>query len=210
MLALCCNQGHSAPKVGGAGQGSLKCCSQPRPQLQLLYQVHAGALPALPARLTLIASILNSRRLSSGRVAASLAARVSSCSCSAGPTSANVALFSRVWSRSSTKHSLPCLPGGQQAGGGAQQAERGRRVGMLLPGASWIGLMCCAEQGKQIDSASFSPPQIASKPKLASCVVEWFTAMQVLAAVLPRARTTHVQHNIRATQTALFTSPALC
>lgn len=33
---------------------------------------------------------------------------MSSC-CHARPTSENVALLSRVWSRSSTRHSLPCL-----------------------------------------------------------------------------------------------------
>lgn len=84
-------------------------------------------------RLTLMPSMRNSRRWSSGRVAASLAARALSESCSVGPTSANVALLSRVWSRSSTRHSLPRLP--------TTETEKGDTSGAAgYDGDGWYGV----------------------------------------------------------------------
>lgn len=41
------------------------------------------------------------------------------------PTSANVALLIRVWSKSSTRHSLPCLEAGDRGGEETLQASMG-------------------------------------------------------------------------------------
>ena len=66
------------------------------------------------------------------------------------PTSAYVALLSSVWSRSSTRHSLPCLLGGQvQRGGGRGEAT-------CMP--SGVGLGKEPKEGARKQRASAARP----------------------------------------------------
>lgn len=113
---------------------------------------------------------------------------VRSC-CHARPTSENVALLSRVWSRSSTRHSLPCLLGcGGQSGGARVEGGLDMAAGTMNVLKGWScgeksGCKLLSRCAKEKTRGTISLRKLAARRQAGTAIVCTAALRAVLCVV---------------------------